>query len=111
MARALGLTALVEVHNEAELERALKIPNLNYWGSTTATWRASTLSLETTERLRPLIPAGITVVAESGIFTAADVAPPGKAGRGRHPGGRGADHRPGYRAKVRESSGHQTEKI
>jgi indole-3-glycerol phosphate synthase len=31
------------------------------------------VTLETTERLRPIIPDEIAVVAESGIFTAADV--------------------------------------
>ena len=31
------------------------------------------VSLETTERIRPMIPSGIAVVAESGIFTAQDV--------------------------------------
>jgi indole-3-glycerol phosphate synthase len=73
-ALALGLTALVEVHNADELERALKIPDLKLVGINNRDLTTFTLSLETTERLRPLIPAGITVVAESGIFTAADVA-------------------------------------
>jgi indole-3-glycerol phosphate synthase len=73
-ARALGMTALVEVHNETELERALKIPQIQLVGINNRDLATFTLSLETTERLRPLIPAGITVVAESGIFTAADVA-------------------------------------
>ena len=72
-ALALGLTALVEVHNEEELERALKIPNVQLIGINNRDLGTFTLSLETTERLRPLIPAGIAVVAESGIFTAADV--------------------------------------
>jgi indole-3-glycerol phosphate synthase len=31
------------------------------------------VSLETTERLRPIIPSDVTIVAESGIFTAQDV--------------------------------------
>lgn len=70
----LGLTALVEVHNEEELERALKIPSIKLVGINNRDLTTFTLSLETTERLRPLIPAGIAVVAESGIFTAADVA-------------------------------------
>lgn len=72
-ALALGLTALVEVHNEAELERALKIPDIKLVGINNRDLGTFTLSLETTERLRPLIPSGITVVAESGIFTADDV--------------------------------------
>lgn len=73
VALELGLTALVEVHNEAEVERALRIPNVRLIGINNRDLTTFTLSLETTARLRPLIPADITVVAESGIFTAADV--------------------------------------
>ncbi len=69
----LGLTALVEVHTADELERALKIPGIKLVGINNRDLGSFEVSLETTERLRPLIPAGITVVAESGIFTAADV--------------------------------------
>jgi indole-3-glycerol phosphate synthase len=71
---SLGLTALVEVHNEGELERALKIPNIKLVGINNRNLATFDVSLATTERLRPLIPAGITVVSESGIFTAEDVA-------------------------------------
>jgi len=72
-ARALGLTALVEVHTANELERALKIPGIQLVGINNRDLGSFNVSLETTERLRPLIPAGITVVAESGIFKAEDV--------------------------------------
>jgi indole-3-glycerol phosphate synthase len=70
---SLGLTALVEVHDETETERALKIPNIQLVGINNRNLATFDVNLETTERLRPMIPSGITVVAESGIFTASDV--------------------------------------
>lgn len=75
----LGLTALVEVHDEAETERALKIPNIKLIGINNRNLATFDVSLETTERLRPMIPSEIAVVAESGIFTAKDVARLAKA--------------------------------
>jgi indole-3-glycerol phosphate synthase len=69
----LGLTPLVEVHDEGEVERALKIPGLRSIGINNRNLATFEVSLETTERLRPLIPPDIAVVAESGIFTARDV--------------------------------------
>ncbi len=74
-ALSLGLTALVEVHDEAETERALKIPNIKLIGINNRNLATFDVSLETTERLRPMIPPEITIVAESGIFTANDVDP------------------------------------
>jgi indole-3-glycerol phosphate synthase len=68
----LGMQALVEVHNEAELERALvvepRIIGIN--NRELATFR---VDLETTFRLRPHVPADVVVVSESGIHTRADV--------------------------------------
>lgn len=72
-ALSLGLTALVEVHDEAETERVLKIPNVKLIGINNRNLATFDVSLETTERLRPMIPSDIAVVAESGIFTASDV--------------------------------------
>lgn len=105
MARALGLTALVEVHNEAELERALKIPNLQLLGINNRDLGSFDVSLETTERLRPLIPPGITVVAESGIFKAQDVARLEKVGVDAILVGEALITAPDIAAKVRELSG------
>jgi indole-3-glycerol phosphate synthase len=72
-ALSLGLTALVEVHDEAETERALKIPNIQLIGINNRNLATFDVTLTTTERLRPMISSDITVVAESGIFTAQDV--------------------------------------
>ena len=72
-ALSLGLTALVEVHDEAETERALRLKDVKLIGINNRDLATFEVSLETTERLRPMISPGITVVAESGIFTANDV--------------------------------------
>jgi indole-3-glycerol phosphate synthase len=69
----LGLTPLVEVHNEAETARALKLKDVKLIGINNRNLATFEVSLETTERLRPMIPSEIAVVAESGIFNAEDV--------------------------------------
>lgn len=69
----LGMTALVEVHNETELERALEIgPRIV--GVNNRDLRTFEVDLETTARLRPLVPAEVVLVAESGVHTREDVA-------------------------------------
>jgi indole-3-glycerol phosphate synthase len=73
LALELGLTPLVEVHNETEAERALKLQDVKLIGINNRDLTTFNVSLETTERIRPIIPDEIAVVAESGIFTAADV--------------------------------------
>lgn len=72
-ALSLGLTALVEVHNEVETERSLKLKDVKLIGINNRNLATFEVSLETTERIRPMISDGIAVVAESGIFTASDV--------------------------------------
>ena len=72
-ALSLGLTALVEVHDEAEAERALKLKDVKLIGINNRNLATFDVTLETTERIRPMISSDIAVVAESGIFTAKDV--------------------------------------
>jgi indole-3-glycerol phosphate synthase len=69
----LGLTPLVEVHNEVETERVLRLKDVRLIGINNRNLGTFDVSLTTTERLRPMIPPEITVVAESGIFTTSDV--------------------------------------
>ena len=71
-AESLGMDALVEVHDERELERALAADS-RLIGINNRNLNDFTLSLETTFRLRQLVPATIPVVSESGITTAADM--------------------------------------
>ena len=69
----LGMTALVEVHDEAEVETALQIaPKL--LGVNNRNLYDFSVDLHTTGRLRKCIPPEIALVAESGIHTAEDVA-------------------------------------
>jgi indole-3-glycerol phosphate synthase len=68
-----GLTPLVEVHDEAETERALKLKDVKLIGINNRNLATFDVTIGTTEKLRPMIPAEIAVVAESGIFTASDV--------------------------------------
>jgi indole-3-glycerol phosphate synthase len=72
LAGSLGLTPLVEVHDEPELERALKA-GARVIGINNRDLRTFDVDLATTERLRRLIPAGHTVIAESGVFTREDM--------------------------------------
>lgn len=75
----LGMAALVEVHNEAELERAMKIePAL--LGINNRDLKTFTVDLHTTERIASQVPDSVTLVAESGMKSAEDVARMGQMG-------------------------------
>lgn len=73
LTHSLGMAALVEVHNLPELETALQ-SGARLIGINNRNLHTFQVSLETSQELRPLIPAEICVVAESGIHSAADVA-------------------------------------
>ncbi len=67
-----GMDALVEVHDEAELDVALAA-GARIVGVNNRNLRTFELSLETSERLAVLMPASILKVTESGIHSRADV--------------------------------------
>ena len=73
LAAELDLDVLVEVHDEAELERALDVP-APLVGINNRNLRTFETSLDTTLRLRERVDDGRTVVTESGIHAPADVA-------------------------------------
>lgn len=72
LTKELGMDALVETHDENEMERALKL-DAEIIGVNNRDLRDFTIRLETTKRLSAMVPKDKIFVAESGIVSDEDV--------------------------------------
>ncbi|MGD2205486.1 MAG: indole-3-glycerol phosphate synthase TrpC [Anaerolineae bacterium] len=97
----LGMAALVEVHNEAEMDRALALcPRVI--GINNRNLHDFSVDLATFERLGPLVPERTMAVAESGVHTTANVRRLAAAGADAVLVGGALVTAPDVAAKVRE---------
>ena len=71
---SLGLDALVETHDEKELERAINL-GASLIGINNRDLRTFETTLDTFIRLAEQVPQDATLIAESGIFTKDDITP------------------------------------
>jgi indole-3-glycerol phosphate synthase len=71
LAKGLGMECLIEIHDQAELERALAI-DPQVIGVNSRNLKDLSIDAQQFSRLLPLIPNSIVKVAESGIFTVED---------------------------------------
>jgi indole-3-glycerol phosphate synthase len=72
LGESLGLSVLIEVHDEAEMERALTVPG-DLIGINNRDLHRFVTDLDTSLRLAPRVPAGRLVVSESGIHRSEDI--------------------------------------
>ena len=72
VADSLGLSALVETHNEDEVEAALRI-GARIIGVNNRNLKDFTVDTENSRKLRSIIPSDVIFVSESGVSSAEDV--------------------------------------
>jgi indole-3-glycerol phosphate synthase len=104
LTRELGMTPLVEVHNEHELERVLRL-SPQVVGINNRNLKDFSIDLGTFGRLRSLITGDVITVAESGVRTAADERRLANMGADAVLVGEALVTAPDVAAKVRELAG------
>ncbi len=72
-AMEIGLSVLIEVHNKAELQKALKLKS-RLIGVNNRNLKTFEISLETSKTLAPIIPQDKIIICESGVCTKNDIA-------------------------------------
>ena len=103
-AAELRLDVLVEVHDEAEMDRALAVPGAML-GINNRNLKTLAVDLATFERLAPRAPADRLLVAESGLYGPADLARMTAAGAGAHLVGESLMREPDVTAATRRLLG------
>jgi indole-3-glycerol phosphate synthase len=73
LSHLLGLKCLVEIHQESEIEKVLINNSVEVIGINNRDLSTFNVDIDTTRRLRPLIPEDIIVVSESGIKKRNDI--------------------------------------
>ncbi len=81
LAQELGMDVLLEVHNQAELERALQLRS-PLLGINNRNLKTLAVDLATTEELGSQVPPDHLLIAESGLHSPADLARMERAGAG-----------------------------
>ena len=76
---SLGLSALVEAHDESEIKMALKA-GARIIGVNNRNLKDFTVDTENSRKLRDMVPSNLVFVSESGVRTAEDVAAIAKSG-------------------------------